>query len=132
MYQITKKGKKRWLLIDNMNKYNRRLQSSRGLDFEVDPRLKEIAFHNSTRDPYFYQKMVDNFAFLSKEKGRPPKSVYFKGDTKLSRELSHFLFSMICVFLDAKKGKISRKLRNKALNLMVSEPYISELLKGNL
>jgi DNA-binding PadR family transcriptional regulator len=92
MYQITEKGKKRWLLLENMRKYNCRLQSSRGIDFEV-PRLKEITFHTSTRDPTFYKKMLNNFAYLSKEKGRPLESVYFKGDTKLSLELTFSIFN---------------------------------------
>ena len=132
-YRITTKGKEVWELINSKNEYSIRTRSSRGLDFEVNLQTQEIIVHNSTRDPFFYKKMLSHCNLLSKkERGRPPKTVFFKGDKKLSRELSHFLFSMICLFFDVKNGKLDRKTKEIARKIAVSSPYFNALLRGQI
>ena len=130
-YRITENGKKVWKLINSKNEYNIRQKSSRGLDFEVNLQTKEIIIHTSTRDPSFYERMVKEFRLLSKkERGRPCETVFFKGNKRLSRELSHFVFLMICLYLDVKKGKIDEKTKKILRKIGGSAPYIHTLLRG--
>ena len=131
IYGLTSYGKKVWKILDDANKASILLKGKGGIIFYFDPKEKTVNVHMATHNLEFYQTLKNIFDQLEKKtgRGRPQLGVFFKGDRKLSKELTTFLFSMICMFFQVRKQKkINKESRNKLFAVVASDPGLSQLL----
>lgn len=130
IYCLTSYGKRVWKILDNINKANILLGDTEGIIFQFDPKEKTVTINMETHDLEFYRTLKNSFDQLAKKtgSGRPQLGVFFKGDRRISKELTTLLLSIINIYFQFKRQKkISKKSRTQLFAVVASDPGLSQI-----
>jgi hypothetical protein len=130
VYQLTKKGEKQWLILNDMNEANIALKREGDICFHFDPRLNSLAVHAITFDPTLIEPIREYFRQKMKKKGRFPESLYFTGELGSIELLAPLIFSFIDKFFKLENMKITRDTLTKFAELVGSDQVLSQLFKN--
>lgn len=132
VYQLTEKGRKQWLILNDINEANIVLKREGDICFHFDPRIKSLAVHAITFDPALIEPIREYFRQKMKVKGRFPESLYFTGELGVMEILAPLLFHVIDKFFKSENKRISRDTLLKLAELVSSDQALSQLFKNQL
>ena len=132
IYQITQKGKKQWLILNDINKANIILKHEGDICFHFDPKLKSLAVHAITFDPELIEPIRKYFQQKMKVKGRFPESIYFSGELGIIETLPPLLFHIVDMFFKFQNKKISKDTLFKIAELISSDQVLSQVYKNQI
>ena len=130
VYKLTKKGKKQWTILEDINKANIVLKQEGDICFHFDPRLKSLAVHAITFDPSLIEPIKEYFQQKMRKKGRFPESLYFSGELGIMETLPPLIFQIVDMFFKFENKQFSKDTLMKIAEVVSSDRLFSQIYKN--